>query len=182
MVENVVCTLDNIASDVNMQSELIAHGLLDVVARFVQLFLASAKEANDVGVDETVDGIELSVLPTGPLRLIKAIASLMMKLSQDPQVQMQCIDLGMLDLAQTCLAKFFDYEVHTWLYTAIGNFVVSGLNANEPAAKREQYAQFCADIRSRAANAGCVQLLMYGSESSPFFRTRRICSEYLSLL
>ena len=182
MVENIVCTLDNIASDASLHHELIAHGLFDVIGRFVDLFLSSAKEENDVGVDETTEGIELSVMPTGPLKLIKAIASVMMKLSQEPQVQRQCIELGMLDVVQTCLAKFFDYELHTWLYIAVGNFAVSGLSATTPAAKNDHYMQFCADIRRRAANAGCVQLLIFGSESSTFFRIRRICSEYLSLL
>lgn len=181
MVENIVCALDNLASDASLHGELIAHGLLDVVRRFVDLFLCSTRTGDDGGADDPHEGIELLSMPTGSLKLIKAVASLMMKLSQEPHIQAQCIELGMLDLVQTCLAKFSDYEVHTKLYTAVGCFAACGLNATG-AARSGQFLQYCAEIRAKAADAGCVQLLIYGSESSEFFKIRRICSQFLSLL
>jgi len=182
LVENTVCTLNNIASDVGLHSELIANGLIDVIRKFVELYLSSAKEENDFGVDETTDGIDLSVMAIGSLQLIKAIASLIMKLSQAPQIQMQCLEMGMLEMTQTCLDKFHDYEVQTHLHLALGNFVVSGLNEDNGVVQSEAYRQFCAEIRRRAAQSGCLQRLIEGSEGSHFFRIRRICSEYLSLL
>lgn len=184
MMENIVCTLDNLASDVAIHGELLQNGVINVIARFIELFLSSAKEENGMGVNELQEGIDLSVMPIGSLKLIKAVTSLMMKLSQEPQIQMQCLDLGMLDMLQTCIESFQDYEVLTWLYIAIGNFTVSGLTTNENVQIKngDHYFNICGEIRVKAANFGCMQILIYGSESSPFFRIRRICNEYLSLL
>lgn len=67
MVENIICTLSNISADVTLHQELIANGLLDVVKKFVELYLASAKEENQFGVDEMAEGIDLAVMPIGAL-------------------------------------------------------------------------------------------------------------------
>lgn len=106
MMENIVCTLDNLASDMTIHGELLQNGVMNVVARFIELFMASAKEENDMGINELNEGIDLSVMPVGSLKLIKAICSIMMKLSQEPQIQMQCLNLGMLDMLQTSIENF----------------------------------------------------------------------------
>ena len=106
MMENIVSTIDNLASDVSIHGELIQNGVVNVIARFIELFLSSAKEENSMGVNEVREGLDLSVMPTGSLKLIKAVTSLMMKLSQEPQIQMQCLELGILDMLQTCIESF----------------------------------------------------------------------------
>lgn len=57
MVENIICCLRNISSDNNMQTEIIANGYIDVVKKFIDLFLDTARECNDDGINEKLDGI-----------------------------------------------------------------------------------------------------------------------------
>jgi hypothetical protein len=45
------------------------------------LFLDEAKEVNDQGINEKVYGIQLNVMPTGALNLIKAVCILIANLS-----------------------------------------------------------------------------------------------------
>jgi len=62
-----------------------------------------------------------------------------------------------------CL-KLRDYEVLTHLYKSLGNFLTSG----------DQ------EIRRKAVYQGCLQEMLQAHEMSPFFRIRRICTEYLN--
>lgn len=94
---------------------------------------------------------------------------------------MQCINMGSLQILLTCLAKFQDYEVTTQLYRALGNYLTSGLH-DDVAAQNPGYAQYCSDIRNRAAQEGCLQQLHAAYEGSQYFRIRRICGEYLQKL
>ena len=96
MVENIVCTLSNISNDFSLHHELIANGLIDVIRKYIDLFLAEARKGNRYGVDEVVEGIDLAVMPTGALQLIKAIALIISNLSGNSQTSMQCSSLGLL--------------------------------------------------------------------------------------
>jgi len=64
------------------------------------------------------------------------------------------------------LIKIQDYEVHSFLYEAMGNFIVS----NDP------------DIRKKFVSNGMLQLFLDSHETSAFFRIKRICSQYLNKL
>ena len=57
-----------------------------------------------------------------------------------------------------------DYEVHTNLYKALGNFMIS----------KEQ------DIRKKMVHHGILQDFLEAHECSQYFRIKRICSEYLN--
>ena len=103
LVENLLGTIDNLASDASIHAELVENGVVEVIGRFISMFVSSAKEQNNMGINEVQDGIDLSVMPTGSLKLIKSVASLMMKLSQQPDIQQHCLSLGMLDMLQTSI-------------------------------------------------------------------------------
>ena len=84
MVENIIYTLSNISNEFGLHYELIQNGVIQVVHKYIQLFLNEAKELNSQGVNEKRDGIPLNVMPTGALNLIKAICILITNLSQNP--------------------------------------------------------------------------------------------------
>jgi hypothetical protein len=52
MVENIIYTLRNISFDVSMHQELLQNGYIEVIKKFVDLFLASARQQNDRGINE----------------------------------------------------------------------------------------------------------------------------------
>ena len=87
MVENIVCSLQNISNDGSLHKELVANGLIDVVRKFIDLFLAQARSQNEAGENEQVEGLNLKVMPTGALGLIKAISVIIMNLSASPHIQ-----------------------------------------------------------------------------------------------
>lgn len=65
-----------------MHRELIHNGLIDVIKGYIGLFLNHAKQENDLGIDETVDGIQLlQTLPTGSVQLIKSLSQIMLNVS-----------------------------------------------------------------------------------------------------
>ena len=76
----------NISNDSSLHQELINNGLLDVVRKYVDLFSACAKTENKLGEDETVEGIDLDVMPVKALELLKCIIVIAMNLSNSPQV------------------------------------------------------------------------------------------------
>jgi len=67
MVEEIICTLANISNDFDLHHELIVNGYIEVVKKFVEQFLKTAKVINDSGINELEEGIQLSVMPTGSL-------------------------------------------------------------------------------------------------------------------
>ena len=91
MVEGIICTLCNVSNDHEMHPELIQNGIIDVVSRFIQIYMEKAKLLNDQGVNELTDGIELNVMPVGALNLIKAITLIIKNLCSNSQVHAQCI-------------------------------------------------------------------------------------------
>jgi hypothetical protein len=110
MVEGIICTLSNVSNDFEMHPKLIHNGIIDVVSRFIQIYMEKAKLLNDKGVNELTDGIELNVMPVGALNLIKAITLIIKNLCSNNQVHAQCISQGMIDLVKTCL-NMRDYVV-----------------------------------------------------------------------
>ena len=91
MVEGIICTLSNVSNDYCMHPELIHNGIIDVVSRFIQIYLEKAKLLNENGVNEMTDGIELSVMPVGALNLIKAITLIIKNLCSNQQVHQKCM-------------------------------------------------------------------------------------------
>jgi hypothetical protein len=74
--------LYNISCDRYLQKELINNGIMEVIKKYIELFLSHAKERNDDDVDETTEGIELiEVMPMGAVALIKGIAKIIFNLS-----------------------------------------------------------------------------------------------------
>ena len=47
MVEGIICTLSNVSNDFAMHPELIHNGIIDVVSRFIQIYLEKAKLVNE---------------------------------------------------------------------------------------------------------------------------------------
>jgi hypothetical protein len=84
MVDEIICTLSNMSSDFAMHKELIHNGIIDVIQRFIQIFLEKSKLVNDQGVNELIDGIELKVMPKGALNLIKAITLIIQNICSNP--------------------------------------------------------------------------------------------------
>ena len=164
MVENIICTLSNISRDHTLHQELIHNGLIDVIKGYIRLFLKHAKQENDLGIDETVDGIQLlQTMPTGSVQLIKSLSQILLNISQNPAIQMQCMNHGIIQLMKDCM-NLKDYEVHTNLYKSLGNFLIS----------KEQ------DIRKKMVHSGILQEFLESHECSQYFRIKRICSEYLN--
>jgi len=46
MVENIICTLSNISNDFFLHRELIQNGLIEVIKKFIDMFLEQAQEMN----------------------------------------------------------------------------------------------------------------------------------------
>jgi hypothetical protein len=83
MVENIICTLSNISDDFSLHRELISNGLIEVIKKFIDMYLEQAQETNEMGIDETEEGLELNVMPVGALNLIKAITIIIMNISSN---------------------------------------------------------------------------------------------------
>lgn len=86
MVEEIISTLANISNDFELHSELILNGILEVIKKYIELYLSSAKLMNDHGINELIEGIKLSVMPTGSLNLMKAIAITIKNISSNPKI------------------------------------------------------------------------------------------------
>ena len=52
----------NISNDFTFHKELIKNGVLDVINKYVTQFKSCAKTINGMGVDETVEGMDLDIL------------------------------------------------------------------------------------------------------------------------
>lgn len=88
------------------------------------MFLEQAQEMNYEGVNEIEDGLELSIMPVGALNLIKAVTIIIMNISSNPEVQVDCVQHDLVSLILASL-KMRDYEVTTHLYRAIGAYLTS---------------------------------------------------------
>lgn len=143
MVENIICTLSNISDDDSLHRELISNGLVEVIKKFIDMFLEQAQEVNEMGVNEIQEGLELNVMPVGALNLIKAITIIIMNISSNPDVQGDCLQADIISVILTSL-RLRDYEVTTHLYRAMGAYLVS----------------FNQEIRRRAVHQGCLQEML----------------------
>lgn len=86
MVEEIICTLSNISNDFDMHQELISNGIIDVIHRFINIYMEKSKIINNEGINEMIDGIELKVMPVGALNLIKAITLIMKNICSNKEV------------------------------------------------------------------------------------------------
>ena len=64
------------------------------------------------------------------------------------------------------LLKIQDYEVHSLLFEAMGNFLTSPEH----------------DIRKKFVSNNMLQLFLEYHETSNFYRVKRICSQFLNKL
>ena len=71
----------NISNDASIHKELIKNGVLDVINKYVTQFKSSAKTINNMGVDETVEGMDLDVLSVEDVQLIKCLIVVMLNFS-----------------------------------------------------------------------------------------------------
>jgi len=67
MIENVIESLLNYSNDLSLHCELINNGIIEVIRKYIELFMGCAKKENSVGEDETVVGIDLDVMPMNAL-------------------------------------------------------------------------------------------------------------------
>ena len=69
MIENIVFTLANISNDQEYHEQLIQNGLLKVIQKYVKIYIEKKSE-----------GIDIKMLSTKSLNLIKAICAIMTNL------------------------------------------------------------------------------------------------------
>lgn len=124
MVENIICTLSNISNDFFLHRELIQNGLIEVIKKFIDMFLEQAQEMNYEGVNEIEEGLELNIMTVGALNLIKAVSIIIMNISSNPDVQADCCQYDLITVIQASM-KMRDYEVTTHLYRAMGSYLTS---------------------------------------------------------
>ena len=79
---------------------------------------------NNDGINELQEGIDLDVVPTGALQLIKAISVIILNLSNNEMIHSECVNLGIYQILMNC-HNLHDYEVKTNLFKAMGNFLNS---------------------------------------------------------
>lgn len=96
MVENIVFTLKNISNDFNMHVELLANGYIDVIQKFIGIVFSTAKIED--GYDERVEGIQLTVMPLGTNKLVKAIMATILNFSMNVHIHNHCLDYGFVSL------------------------------------------------------------------------------------
>lgn len=48
-----------------------------------------------------------------------------------PSIQRASINLGIFEVIMSYINNIHDYEVHSKIYKAIGNFLISGLNEKD---------------------------------------------------
>jgi hypothetical protein len=81
MIESLVFSIANITNDPRTHFELLQNGLIDIFKKFLKLIMQQAYVENQFGIDETNEGIELSVMPMGTINLIKSISTSILNIS-----------------------------------------------------------------------------------------------------
>lgn len=81
MVENTIQTLKNLTNDFELHHELVTNGLLECVHKYIYVFLSVAKQSNPEGINEVQEGIDLLVMSSGALQLMKAISIIILNLT-----------------------------------------------------------------------------------------------------
>ena len=116
MIESLVFSIANITNDPRTHYELLQNGLIDIFKKFLKLIMQQAYVENQFGIDETNEGIELSVLPIGTVNLIKSISTSILNISQVPSIQRLAINFGIFDVIISYVNNIHDYEVHSKIY------------------------------------------------------------------
>ena len=76
----------NISNDPSVHLELINNGILDVIKKYIELFNSCAKTENKLGEDETIEGIDMDVIPIEALEVLKCVIGMAVNLTGNPLV------------------------------------------------------------------------------------------------
>jgi hypothetical protein len=118
MVENIIMALSHISDDHNIHQELVSHGYVEVVKKYVDLL--SNLEASEGSP------INFLSLPTGCCELIKSITHTIISLSENSQIHSTLGHTDLLSLLHRMHSLISDdYQIQTMLFEAFGNFLIS---------------------------------------------------------